>query len=160
MREEWVKIGCCPFHEVSSQGRVRTLSGSYNTPSTRVLSPCAAERGGGSYLVVNLHSKVKYVHRLVLEGFVGACPLGCEADHRDRNRHNNKLGNLRWLLKEDNNPHRKLCGGEVWLVRRLLAGNIKQGLIAQMFRVDASCISRINIQDTWKEVNHGPMQLL
>lgn len=38
----------------------------------------------------------KYVHRLVLESFVGPCPPGQEACHNDGNTANNCVNNLRW----------------------------------------------------------------
>lgn len=38
----------------------------------------------------------RYVHRLVLEAFVGPCPKGMECCHEDDNYTNNRLGNLRW----------------------------------------------------------------
>lgn len=44
----------------------------------------------------NNRMKLFYVHRLVLETFVGACPLGMECCHSDGNGMNNKLSNLRW----------------------------------------------------------------
>lgn len=36
----------------------------------------------------------KYVHRLVLETFVGPCPDGLECCHKDGNKSNNDLSNL------------------------------------------------------------------
>ena len=40
--------------------------------------------------------KMRLAHRLVLEAFVGPCPQGQEACHRDGNAANNELSNLRW----------------------------------------------------------------
>jgi hypothetical protein len=36
------------------------------------------------------------IHRLVLEAFVGPCPVGMQACHADGDRQNNRPGNLRW----------------------------------------------------------------
>jgi hypothetical protein len=57
--------------------------------------------------VVNFddHGRVvkKFVHRLVLEAFIGPCPPGMEACHYpDPSRQNNHVGNLRWDTKQEN----------------------------------------------------------
>src|SRR5262249_22941752 len=45
---------------------------------------------------------LRYVHRLVLEAFVGPCPNGMEACHNDGNPSNNVLSNLRWDTRKAN----------------------------------------------------------
>lgn len=47
-------------------------------------------------LSVNKASHPRQVQRLVLLAFVGPCPDGMEACHRDGNGRNNALSNLRW----------------------------------------------------------------
>jgi hypothetical protein len=42
------------------------------------------------------------VHIMVLEAFVGPCPLGQEALHKDSNPSNNWLYNLSWGTRLDN----------------------------------------------------------
>ena len=44
----------------------------------------------------------RYVHRLVLEAFVGPCPPNCQALHVDGNVANNWLHNLRWGTPKEN----------------------------------------------------------
>lgn len=44
----------------------------------------------------NVRNRNAYVHVLVLEAFVGPCPVGLECCHHDGNPRNNTLGNLRW----------------------------------------------------------------
>lgn len=55
------------------------------------------------YKVVYINGKRYRVHRLVLETFIGECPKGFECDHKDRNRSNNRVENLRWVSHIDNN---------------------------------------------------------
>lgn len=62
---------------------------------------------GKGYLGVRLWQNNKlysrYVHRLVLEAFVGPCPEGCEARHfPDRCRSNCRLENLSWGTAHQN----------------------------------------------------------
>ena len=45
---------------------------------------------------------IRYVHRLVLEAFVGPCPPGYMACHFDDNPANNALSNLRWDTQSAN----------------------------------------------------------
>lgn len=47
---------------------------------------------------------VKYarIHRLVLEAFVGPCPLGMVSRHLDGNRLNNSISNLQWGTQQEN----------------------------------------------------------
>lgn len=44
----------------------------------------------------------KYIHRLVLETFVGPCPPGMECRHLDGNPANNRLDNLAWGTHSEN----------------------------------------------------------
>lgn len=74
----------------------------------------------GSYLAVSVNYKHHYVHRLVLETFVGPCPEGMECDHVNRDRSDNRLQNLRWVTSVDNhrntasNDHCKSRFGVNW----------------------------------------------
>jgi hypothetical protein len=43
-----------------------------------------------------------YVHRLILETFVGPCPPGMECCHNDDDKDNNRLDNLRWDTRSSN----------------------------------------------------------
>src|SRR5262249_29683708 len=63
---------------------------------------------GARYCVVRLRAErggkvvCRYVHRLVLEAFVGPCPPGYVACHHDGNTANNRLPNLRWDTQSAN----------------------------------------------------------
>jgi len=67
---------------------------------------------GGKYQTVFLKRfrAFRYVHRLVLETFVGLCPVGLEACHNDGVGSNNQLGNLRWDTHESNVRDQKSHG--------------------------------------------------
>ena len=88
------------FYEVSDQGGVRALErlDSLGRPRQgKFLKPDRNRRG---YLRVTLHkdniATRVFVHRLVLETFVGSCPQGMEACHWNDVANDNRLENLRW----------------------------------------------------------------
>lgn len=112
--EGWVPVvGFEGFYEVSDLGRIRSVDrivkcGSAYGPTTRtikstVLKP-SFDRDG--YCLVSIsrgkNQISKRVHRLVLESFVGSCPIGMECLHNDGNPSNNKLSNLSWGTPEQN----------------------------------------------------------
>lgn len=47
-------------------------------------------------------TRPRKVHRLVLEAFVGPCPIGMEGCHNDGVPEHNRLGNLRWDTHREN----------------------------------------------------------
>lgn len=93
-------------YEVSDLGRVRGVD--------RLLSDGRKWKGkllkssdnGFGYLQVLLASggvqRAKYVHRLVADAFLGACPEGMQVDHADNDRKNNRLNNLRYMTAWEN----------------------------------------------------------
>lgn len=102
----WKKISGYPNYSVSENGEVRrdTRSPAYKVEG-RVLKPRAGAKG---HMYVNLYdanSKAlsQYVHRLVLQAFVGPAPEDkpC-AGHVNGNPADNRLQNLRWVSYAEN----------------------------------------------------------
>lgn len=83
---------------VSNLGRVQALNGvrSYGC-ITRL-----------QYMRIQLGARKHFVHRLVLEAFIGECPEGMECDHKDRNRSNNRLENLHWVTQQHNRGRKRI----------------------------------------------------
>jgi hypothetical protein len=74
----------------------------------RRLKPCLEPHG---YLTIRLNGGRKaYVHRLVLETFVGPCPPGFEACHNNGVRADCRLSNLRWDSRSGNQRDRERHG--------------------------------------------------
>lgn len=93
----WKTIDTHPNYEVSSEGQVR------NSKTQRVL------KGGkhtDGYLQVPLYPNYKTfkIHRLVADAFLE--PAEGEVDHIDRDKTNNTVTNLRWVLKSENGLNR------------------------------------------------------
>lgn len=117
--EQWRPVpGYEGYYEVSDQGRVRSLdrlivyvNGDRHYTKGKLKS--VSDNGNG-YLSVSLsrnNSDVRrYVHRLVLEAFVGPAPEGMEACHGNAKRHDNRLSNLRWDTRVENCKDTKLAG--------------------------------------------------
>lgn len=110
--ETWKPVlGYEGLYEVSDQGRVRSVSrevvysnGGVRWHSGRIIK---TKRQTTGHLRVCLYrdtrSRFIFVHRLVLEAFVGPCPVGMEGCHYpDRDPANNALSNLRWDTKREN----------------------------------------------------------
>lgn len=122
--EQWRDIpGYEGYYQVSNNGRVRSLDRTYidrygRQQKFRGKLRAQRKRPDG-YKAVTLYSaksgsSTKFVHRLVLEAFVGPCPEGMEACHWDDVKGNNHLSNLRWdsfsnnqndMLRNGNNFH-------------------------------------------------------
>lgn len=98
-----------PGYAVGDDGSVWsckvTGAGKGYTTAWRRRNPCPHPSGH-----LRLHMRgpncervTMYVHRLVLEAFVGPCPEGMEACHDpDRDPANNRLSNLRWDTHREN----------------------------------------------------------
>ena len=116
-------VGYEGLYEVSDQGRVRSLD---HTDSLgreqrgRVLK--LISRGGRrNYFVVTLTDSSRhlhdYVHRLVLEAFVGPCPDGMVACHYNDIGTDNRLENLRWDTPSENTKDLVRNGRHVYAKR-------------------------------------------
>lgn len=82
------------YEACSKGGKIR------NAKTKKVHS---AHDNGNGYLKVHLSKLGNYfVHQLVLNAFIGQKPEGYECDHRDRNRYNNDLSNLRYVSRREN----------------------------------------------------------
>ncbi len=99
--EEWAAIDGYKNYQVSWWGRVR------NTETGRILKPGTSTPG---YLFVRLFKNGKgamhYIHQLVAREWVPNPEEKKCVDHRDGNRINNHIENLRYATHSENNRHR------------------------------------------------------
>lgn len=101
--EFWKPILHYPDYEVSTHGRVRRVTSASGTFAGRVLR----QHVWNKHVYVRLalgHSVTKkwYVHRLVVEAFVGLIPCGCEVHHIDADGTNNHVSNLQIVTRSEN----------------------------------------------------------
>lgn len=105
LKEIWKNItGFEDLYQVSNFGRVRRKKG-YQAKKDRILKPID---NGNGYLGVALSKnsiyKRYYIHRLVAKTFIG--DSNKEVNHKDGDKSNNKLSNLEWLSRSENQKHR------------------------------------------------------
>lgn len=151
--------------------------GYYATPEGRIWSSKSrkfrrqhAKPTGHLYMGLwkNNNGYTRYVHRLVLETFVGSCPVGMECRHLDGNSQNNNVTNLCWGTRIENSADKirhgttnrgeqhsmaKLNTPQVRIIKRLLAFNtLQQKEIAELFNVHKVTIFDIKHEKTWTHI--------
>lgn len=162
--ERWLSVyGWEGLYEVSDLGRVRSLP----RKGTRggVMRQSVDKKG---YKVVGLRSanerKLRFVHTLVAEAFIGPRPDGMECCHWDGNQRNNAPSNLRWDTKAgncaDRNRHGNGPQGERHGASRLTESEVLairrdcryQKEIAIEYKVSKSLVSLIQRRERWAHV--------
>lgn len=103
-----------PAYKIDKKGNLWscwTFSGKMDSSRWKKITPYLCS---GGYLKVNLwdgHKYAKrYVHRLVLETFLGSPLEGMQACHNNGKRADNRLENLRWDTPSNNNLDKKKHG--------------------------------------------------
>ena len=160
-QEEWRSIPDCEnAYLVSSHGRVRSLK-----RSGKILPPRPGKRG---YLRVSLRvdnkGSYRLVSRLVLMAFRGIPANGIEADHINKNTSDNRLTNLRWVSRAENQRHRisprgedncnaKLTDEIVRDIRTMYdSGRYSQLGLAREFGVSGTAIRQAIKRISWQHV--------
>lgn len=137
---------------IYSDGRV------FSVRRNKFLKPQYRGRG---YLWVNLGGKVCYVHRLVLEAFVGLCPSGMVSRHLDGDMKNNCAENLAWGTETENaadrSRHGRTATGErcgtaklTWAaVREIRKDSRSCSVLAKQHGVTTNHIWKIKARKLW-----------
>lgn len=175
MKELWKVVKNYPDYEVSDKGQVR----SYKKGYLHLLKPGS----NGNYPLVFLYNEkgrvVIYIHTLVLEAFVGFCPMYYEANHKDGHKANNYVSNLEWITSSqnkkhayqmdlrrptcnfkditgENHPHTKLKNKDVWMIKKLLWYEYSRKNIAKKFKVSYDVIRDIDRWRNWTHIKFEP----
>lgn len=97
--ERWAPVVGSDRHEVSTLGRLRTWKLAKRKARLTVPLEVRPRNYAEGYLGF---AKQSALHVAVLEAFVGPCPEGHEAAHKNGDKHDNRLENLRWATHAEN----------------------------------------------------------
>lgn len=177
MTEEWREIPDWEgAYEVSNLGRIRSMdrmskNGNkvcHRKSKIRSLSPS----GPGGYLGCLLTANGKKrtymkAHIAVLRAFVGPRPLNYDGCHNDGNTNNNRLDNLRWDSKSNNNQDKKRHGTEqkgsrigtsklneveVKEIRNKIENGKTLSELAREYQISVTTIWNIKNRTLWKHI--------
>lgn len=163
--ETWRDIPGYPGYRVSNQGRVvslwRRINHDWIVVSDRP-KLLRQTRNDNGYIMFRLNrdgkQRLRSLHILVLEAFVGPRPPGLEGRHLDDDKDNNQPANLEWGTRSQNMQDRvvhgldgisKLTPETVHEVRRLLDLGVTQRKIAAQFHLNQSTVSNIKTGKSW-----------
>lgn len=175
-KEQWrAVVGFEGKYEVSDRGRVRSLDRlvavkkrdgkRYNIRRRGTILALQLDTYG--YHVVSVCDRKRlFVHRAVLEAFVGPAPRQTEGCHKNDIKNDNRLSNLYWGTRIENcadgkRNGRRACGiavrsakltpGQVREIRRRLSRETCAS-IANCFGVTRGAISQIKLGNTWSHI--------
>ena len=173
MEDSFKSIEGFPGYRVSRAGEVQSCWNRRGrrggmTDNWLPLTPILCRWG---HLAVNLHrggrKYRRFIHRLVLETFVGPRPPKLICCHWDGNPANNRLENLRWdthksncddMLRHGNRrmgetgTKAKLKEVEVREIRRLVAEGVAPDDLEARFGVGSPNIKAIACGRTWRHI--------
>lgn len=156
-----------PGYSATTDGKIWSGPGHRKHKKGKFLKPGPSSNSEHLHVVLRKDgmSINKFVHRLILETFIGPCPDRMECRHLDGDPLNNNLDNLCWGTKRDNfldavkhgvrkqDCQYKLTEQDVRLVVYLYRTKLfSQKEIANIYNVDPSNVSHIINKDCWKHI--------
>ncbi len=172
--EEWRDVvGYEGIYKVSNMGRVKSLERAVKTKHNGIriqkenILDGSLRRGRPSIMLCNdKKERVFFISNLVLFAFVGPRPVGYECCHfPDRDVKNNKLSNLFWGSRKENQSHRLIHGTDVRgeknyahkitkeqaiTIKKMLLDGISMKDIHSITNIKYGIISMIKINNTWQ----------
>ena len=175
-KERWLPVtGFEGVYEVSNLGRVRSLdrdvvyvSGGTRPWRGQILKPSLTSNGYPAIeLCRNGTGKTTSVHSIVAASFLGPRPPDKQVAHRDGDKENPKLSNLRYATCTENQADKipqgrtahgernglaKLTSAAVITIRERLNAGETGIAVAKDFGVTPSNISCIRLRRTWPHI--------
>lgn len=163
---EWRAIpGYEGLYEVSSSGEVRSARNSTNSRAGVLLKPQRRAKYLGVTLCKDGRRTSHCVHRLVALAFLGD-PIGRDVNHKNADRADNRLENLEYCSKSENERHKramlaatpgkgtcaKLEANEVALMRKLRDEGWTYKQLSERFGVCLSNAHAVCSRQTWRSM--------
>lgn len=170
--ERWLPVvGWEGLYEVSDLGKIRSLP-RVGVRIRRIYSgvPVKPQTAPNGYLTVYLNGvgrarKRAYLHRIVLEAFVGPAPDEHECAHNDGDKRNCRLSNLVWKTRLENvadkflhgsQPIGESCYNSVLTEKRIRIIRSSTGAsdaeLGKRFGVGPATIYKVRHRISWKHI--------
>lgn len=153
MKEIWRDIpGYEGFYQVSDLGRVKSF-----VRGARILKAGRNTKQGHVTVSLRRNNSIN-VHRLVMLAFVGPCPEGFEVLHKNGVAGDNRLENLRYGTRSENNidiskmGRRKLPLKHVPEIKAMYRAGISLSEISEKFGVSRAAVHAIGKRRYYKHV--------
>ena len=147
------------FYQVSNMGQVKSF---IRRSLSKILKPFPTSKG---YMGVELYGKWYAVHRLVLIAFVGTCPEGMECLHSNDIKSDNRIENLKWGTRSQNQLDRynrrgmptgeshwnaKLNNYQIRVIRRCFDFGVTGKFTSKIFKISKNHASLIKLNQARK----------
>jgi hypothetical protein len=166
--DQWPGYRFSAVGQVESCWRPNGNSGWVQGDTWRPLKPSVKDSGHLSVILCRDGKRHnRYVHRLVLEAFIGPRPEGQETRHLNGRPGDNQIDNLVWGTRTENradrvrhgtanqgeqHPRAKLTEAQVLKIREQHAGGIRQATLSRLFGVSRFTIGNIVRRESWQHI--------
>ncbi len=152
-------------YEVSNLGRLRRFL--KKTKTYKILRGYKDRHG---YLLVYIRRVPLRIHRLVASAFIPNPRRKAEVNHKNLIKYDNRVANLEWMTRKENNSHAiatfgtarvargeaagnaKLTDEDVRLIRSLHGDGFSYRDIAELYKMDHRSIGRVVRHQQWSHV--------
>lgn len=169
------KILTCKCHKIDSNGKVYSKWVQFAKKGTKgiqskisnkwIILNCVKNPQSG-YIQINLHGRIVRVNRLIANNFIKNPECYPEVQHKDGNKENNSILNLKWGNQKHNAEDRILhgnnCIGVMQPSAKLNDAKVRKirkercikslNVLAREFGVSQKCILLVCQNKTWKHV--------
>jgi hypothetical protein len=175
--EIWKTIESYQDYQISNFGRIKSFK-RYNRTNKNILNTIKNSSG---YLIIDLSKngkrKIKFIHRLMYETFIGVIPEGYDVHHKDFTK-NNYLDNFKLIPKSEHhrlhkinyhpsiktknkiseatkgekNPNSKLSEKQVIQIHKLIKLGFKNIEISKIYEVNPVNICDIKYGRIWNYI--------
>lgn len=162
----WLSVPNFPWYEISKGGQIRSKHPRRKTPL--LLKPTLSH----GYQTVKLYRQgerqTHTIAQLVMKTFVGSPPIGKEVNHRNGNKTDNRLENLEYVTRSENQLHANRTGlrtpqrgskhgmskltEEIVREIRALPKEVTHSEIANIYHVDRTTIREVRQHISWRHV--------